>query len=115
MFRDSTTEILEWSEDPMGGSVLHEWTREGSETYTWSIRDEVEEVILVGSETIWSRWKDDMVDMISCEEGEEDSKLMLKSPSKTADLSLEGGRERGNPRTQSVNQLRRGGDRINQS
>ena len=50
-------------------------------------------MVLVGSETICDRWKTDMVEIMLEEEEEEDSRLMLKSPSNTAFFSLAGSRD----------------------
>ena len=40
--------MQEWSDDPKGGRVEQELKKDKSETYTWSIRVEDEDVILVG-------------------------------------------------------------------
>ena len=44
--------MLMWSELPMGGKVAHDFRMEGSEMYTWSMREDVEGDTLVGSVTL---------------------------------------------------------------
>ena len=72
-----------WSELDKGWVVVHATTDAGSVTYTWSIRVAVESVTLVGSVTICERWKYEVAASKSESKGEvEESKSMLKSPSK---------------------------------
>ena len=82
--RESSNNL--WSDEPSGGEVQHKLHREGSDEYTWSIREEELPTECVGSFTSWVRLYSEAISSRVRERGLflwSGRRLTLKSPSRT--------------------------------